>query len=44
MRLVACDNPLVAQERHRKRSALLEATEAELAPIAREVARRPRNR
>jgi hypothetical protein len=39
-RLVACYNPLVAQERHRKRSALLEATEAELAPIAREVARR----
>jgi transposase len=39
-RLVACYNPLVAQERHRKRVALLEATEAELAPIAREVARR----
>ena len=39
-RLVACYNPLVAQERHRKRSALLEATETELAPIAREVARR----
>lgn len=39
-RLVACYNPLVAQERHRKRVALLDATEAELAPIAREVARR----
>src|SRR2546427_7413939 len=39
-RLVACYNPLVAQERHRKRVALLDATEAALAPIAREVARR----
>jgi hypothetical protein len=39
-RLVACYNPLVAQERHRKRTALLAATEAELATIAREVARR----
>jgi len=39
-RLGACYNPLVAQERHCKRVALLDATEAELAPIAREVARR----
>jgi hypothetical protein len=39
-RLVACYNPLVAQERYRKRTALLEATETELATIAREVARR----
>ncbi len=39
-RLVACYNPLVAQARHRKRVALLEATEAELAPITREVAHR----
>jgi len=39
-RLVACYNPFVAQARHRKRSALLEATEAALAPIAREVVRR----
>lgn len=39
-RLIACYNPLVAQERHRKRTALLEATEHDLAAIAREVARR----
>jgi transposase len=39
-RLVACYNPLVAHERHRKRPALLEATEADLASTAREVARR----
>lgn len=39
-RLVACYNPLVAQERHRKRTALLEATEADLTAVAREVARR----
>jgi len=42
-RLVACYNPLVAHERQRKRSALLEATEAELAPIVREVARRTKH-
>ena len=39
-RLVACYNPRVAEERRRKRTALLEATEAELATIARDVARR----
>ena len=39
-RLVACDNPRVAEERRRKRTALLEATEAELATMARDVARR----
>jgi Transposase DDE domain len=38
-RLVVCRNPLVASERARKREALLEATEAELAPIAERVAR-----
>ncbi len=43
-RLVVCYNPLVAQERHRKRTALLEATETELAAIAREVARRTKKR
>jgi transposase len=37
-RLVVCRNPLVAQERARKREALLEATEAELAPIRERVA------
>ncbi|HSX83666.1 MAG TPA: IS1634 family transposase, partial [Candidatus Saccharimonadia bacterium] len=39
-RLVACYNPLVAQQRQRKRHALLEATEHDLAAIVREVARR----
>ncbi len=39
-RLVACFNPLLADERQRKRTALLEATEREYAKIAREVARR----
>jgi hypothetical protein len=37
-RLVVCRNPLVAQDRARKREALLAATEAELAPIAERVA------
>jgi ribosomal protein L18 len=32
-RLVVCRNPLVAEERRRKREALLQATEALLAPI-----------
>jgi transposase len=41
-RLVACFNPLLAQERRRKREALLAATEKELARIGREVARRKR--
>lgn len=36
-RLVVCRNPLVAEERARKREALLRATERELAEIARRV-------
>lgn len=39
-RLVACFNPLLAEERCRKREALLDATEGAFAKIAREVARR----
>jgi transposase len=39
-RLVACFNPLLAEERRRKRQELLDATEKELKRIAREVARR----
>jgi len=39
-RLVACFNPLSAEERKRKRRALLEATEKELERISKEVARR----
>ena len=39
-RLIACFNPLLAEERQRKRTALLEATEREYQKIAREVARR----
>jgi transposase len=39
-RLVACYNPLLADERKRKREVLLRATEADLEKIAREVARR----
>ena len=38
-RLVVCRNPLVADERGRKRAALLEATERELAEIERRVER-----
>ena len=41
-RLVACYNPLLAEERARKREALLAATEAGLERIAREAARRTR--
>jgi len=41
-RLVACFNPLLAEERRRKREALLQATEKELARIARAVQRRTR--
>ena len=37
-RLVICRNPLVAEERRRKREELLVATEAELAPISIRVA------
>ena len=40
--LVGCYNPLLAQERARKREALLAATEAGLECIAREAARRTR--
>jgi len=39
-RLIACFNPLLAEERRRKRQALLQATERDLAKITREVARR----
>ena len=39
-RLVACHNPLLAEERARKRQALLEATEKSLTKIAQQVARR----
>jgi transposase len=39
-RLVACFNPLLAEERKRKRQALLEATEKELGRISKQVARR----
>ncbi len=38
-RLVACRNPVLAEERSRKRDALLAATETELATIAAAVAR-----
>jgi transposase len=41
-RLIACFNPLLAEERQRKRQALLEATERAFAKIAREVTRRRR--
>ena len=41
-RLVACYNPLLAEERARKREALLAATEAGLERVAREAARRTR--
>lgn len=39
-RLMACYNPLLEEERGRKRRGLLEATEKDLAKIAKEVARR----
>ena len=39
-RLVACYNPLLAEERKRKREELLEATERELMRISKRVARR----
>jgi transposase len=41
-RLVACFNPLLAEERRRKRQELLEATEKALGRIAKEVVRRSR--
>jgi transposase len=39
-RLLACYNPVLAQERRRKRQALLDATEQGLTTLARNVARR----
>lgn len=39
-RLIACFNPLLAEERRRKRGELIEATEKDLAKIAAEVKRR----
>jgi hypothetical protein len=39
-RLLACYNPVLAQERRRKRQALLDATEQGLTKLARNVARR----
>ncbi len=39
-RLVACMNPLLAEERRRKRTELLEATERELVKVAAQVSRR----
>jgi transposase len=39
-RLMVCHNPLLEEERARKRQALLEATEKSLTKIAKEVARR----
>jgi transposase len=39
-RLMVCHNPLLAEERGRKRQALLEATEKNLTKITKEVARR----
>jgi transposase len=41
-RLMACFNPLLAEERQRKRGELLAATEKELARISEQVARRKR--
>ncbi|HZT69888.1 MAG TPA: IS1634 family transposase [Terriglobia bacterium] len=43
-RLIVCHNPLLAEERARKREALLEATEKSLMKIAREVGRRKQKR
>ena len=42
-RLVACFNPLLAEERRRKRRELIGATEKELEKIVREVGRRTRS-
>jgi transposase len=39
-RLIACYNPLLAEERRRKRQTLLKATEAELEKLVRQVDRR----
>jgi len=43
-RLIACHNPLLADERRRKREDLLQATEKHLQKLAAEVARRTRKR
>jgi transposase len=43
-RLVVCHNPLLEEERARKRQALLEATEKSLTKIAKDVARRKKKR
>ena len=43
-RLVVCHNPLLEEERARKREALLEATEKSLTKIAKEVGRRKKKR
>ena len=43
-RLMACYNPLLADQRARKRRALLDATEQALTKLAREVARRTKTR
>jgi transposase len=42
-RLIACYNPLLADERRRKRQELLAATEVELQKLAKRVARRTKN-
>lgn len=42
-RLVACFNPLLAEERRRKREELLEETEKDLGKLSREAARRTRS-
>ena len=41
-RLIACFNPLLAEQRRRKRNELLEATQKDLQRIVKEVARRSR--
>jgi transposase len=41
-RLIACYNPLLAEQRHRKRQELLTQTEKKLMALTREVARRTR--
>jgi transposase len=41
-RLMVCNNPLLAEERARKRKELLEATEKQLAKVGKEVKRRTR--
>ena len=43
-RLMACYNPLLADERRRRREDLLQATEKELSRLARQVARRRKKR